>query len=300
MQVLMQVAMIFTLMLMGYCAVRLRVLDGKGVSALSTLVLYFAQPALILSKMQQPVTPRLLSELGCVFIGTCLIMGAGGLLAWRLFAGQPRDRRAVMTNLVMASNCGFMGYPVIEAAMGSDAVIYAVMYVSAFNVMCWTLGAYFYRGKSAVSLGRIMTNPTILAVLAGLLLMLTSWRLPGFVNSALASMGGITTPVAMFVIGARLVDLKIGDLADRQLLLSCVLRLVAVPLAVFALVWLLPVAQPVKGALFLCSAMPCASLTGMQSDVFDCEKELASRGVAVSTALSMLTVPALLMLIKLI
>lgn len=296
MQVLMQVAMIFILMLMGFCAVKTRLLNSSGISALSTLVLYFAQPSLILSKMQQSVTPRLLFELGCVFVFTCLIMGASGVLAWRLFARQPHDRRAVLSNLVMASNCGFMGYPVIEAAMGADAVIYAVMFVSAFNVMCWTLGAYFYRGKSAVSPRRILTNPTILSVLAGFLLMFTGWRLPSFVHSALTSMGGITTPVAMFVIGARLVDLKLVHLSDKGLLLSCALRLLFVPLVVFACTRFLPLTPSVKGALFLCSAMPCASLTGMQSDVFQCEKELASRGVAVSTALSMLSVPLLLML----
>lgn len=297
MQVVLQVGMIFVLMVMGFFAVKGRVLDGRGVSALSSLVLYFAQPCLILSKMQQAVSAQLLMELGIIFIGTCVIMSISGVCAWHAFRRQPHDRRAVLANLVMASNCGFMGYPVIEAAMGADAVIYAVMYVSAFNVMCWTLGAYFFRGAGAVSPRRIITNPTILAVLAGAVLMVTGLRLPGFVNNALSSMGGITTPVAMFVIGARLVDLKASDLSDQPMLLACALRLVAVPLCVLGILSLTPVSANVRGALFLCSAMPGASLTGMQSDVFDCEKELASRGVAVSTALSMLTVPLLLLLI---
>lgn len=297
MQVLLQVATIFLLMMMGFAAVKLRVVDSKGVSVLSAVVLYFAQPCLILDKMQQDVTPQLLAELGWVFLLTCVIMSLSGLAAWQVFRRHPHDRRAVLTNLVMASNCGFMGYPVIAAAMGEDAVIYAVMYVSAFNVICWTLGAYFFRGRAAVSPRRIMTNPTILAVLVGVVLLCAGLRLPGFVRDALSSMGGITTPVAMFVIGARLVGVRLSDWRDGSMLAACALRLVAVPLLVLLVLrftWLSP---SVVGALYLCSAMPGASLTAMQSDLFACEKEYASRGVAVSTALSMLTVPLLLLLV---
>ncbi len=295
MQVLLQVATIFLLMLMGLSAMKLRLVDSKGVSMLSAVVLYFAQPCLILDKMQQDVTPQLLLELGWMFVLTCVIMSASGLIAWQLFRRQPHDRRAVLSNLVMASNCGFMGYPVITAAMGQEALIYAVMYVSAFNVICWTLGAYFFRGISAVSPKRIITNPTILSVLAGTLLLCTGWRLPSFVNDALRSMGGITTPVAMFVIGARLVGLRPSDLKDRSMLLACGLRLLAVPLMVLLCLRFTPLPTQVIGALYLCSAMPGASLSAMQSDLFDCEAELASRSVAVSTALSMATIPLLLL-----
>lgn len=297
MQVLASVLTIFVLMLMGFCALRFQALDDKGVSALSAMVLYFAQPCLILGKMQQAVTPMLLRELLWVFALTCVIMAVSGVGAWFLFRGQAHDRRAVLTNLVMASNCGFMGYPVIEAAMGADAVIYAVMFVSAFNVCCWTLGAYFYRGRGAVSMKKIMLNPTIIAVLLGFVLMISGLRLPAFINTALNYMGATTTPVAMFVIGARLTGLRRADLTDPWLLITCALRLLAVPLLAFVCLRFTPLSDHVTGALFLCSAMPSASLVGMQSDVFGCEKELASRGVALSTAVSLATIPLLLLLL---
>lgn len=296
MEVLVPVLTIFVLMVLGFSSVKLKVLDSKGISALNALVLFYAQPCLILSKMQQDVTPELLSELGWMFVMTCVIMSVTGIGAWFIFRKQPHDRRAVLANLVMASNCGFMGYPVIGAAMGEHCIIYAVMYVSAFNAVCWTLGAYFYRGRSAMNLRQIITNPTVLAVLGGGVLLITGWRLPDFLNSAMTYMGNITTPVAMFIIGARLINVKRSDLADKSMLLACGLRLLVVPLLVLPFVRALPLSSNVAGALFLCSAMPSASLTGMQSDLYDCEKDLASRGVAISTAFSLLTVSLMLML----
>jgi predicted permease len=202
----------------------------------------------------------------------------------------------VLTNLSMVSNCGFMGYPVITATMGEDALIYAVMFVTAFNLMCWTLGAYFYGGRRAMQPQKLLVNPTIWAVVGGLVLFLTGWTLPSFVNSALNMMGATTTPVAMFVIGARLISLRREHLKDVKLLAVCALRLLIFP-AMILLLRLTPLPEMVVSSVYLCTAMPCAALTAMQAERYDCEKELASRGVALSTALSMATVPLMLMLV---
>lgn len=296
MQVLLQVATIFLLMVMGYVAIYFKVIDKKSVTAISAVVLYFAQPCLILGKMQQEASPQLLRELMLTFVLCCVIMSVSGIIAWNIFRKEPHDRRAVLANLVMASNCGFMGYPVIIAAMGEEALIYAVMYVAGFNCVCWTLGAWFFRGKEAASPLKIIANPTMVALAAGLVLLLMQWHLPKFVNDALDSMGSTTTPLAMFIIGTRLVGIGCKDISDWKMLFACALRLLAVPLCALFILRLTPIPETVANALFFCSAMPGASLTAMQADVFNCEKEFASRAVAVSTAFSMATVPLLLLL----
>ena len=296
MTVLLQVMTLFLLIIAGFFAAKKGILDDRGLRGLNTLVLNFAQPALILHKMQMPTTPQLIIELAWVFVLTCLTIGVAGVIAFRLFARETPQRRAVLTNLSMVSNCGFMGYPVITATMGEDALIYAVMFVTAFNLMCWTLGAYFYGGRKAMQPQKLLMNPTIWAVIGGLLLFLTGWTLPSFVNSALNMMGSTTTPVAMFVIGARLISLRREHLRDVKLLLVCALRLVIFP-AMILLLRLTPLPEMVVSSVYLCTAMPCAALTAMQAERYDCEKELASRGVALSTALSMATVPLMLMLV---
>lgn len=296
MTVLLQVMTLFLLIIAGFFAAKKGILDDRGLRGLNTLVLNFAQPALILHKMQMPTTPQLIIELAWVFVLTCLTIGVAGVIAFRLFARETPQRRAVLTNLSMVSNCGFMGYPVITATMGEDALIYAVMFVTAFNLMCWTLGAYFYGGRKAMQPQKLLVNPTIWAVIGGLLLFLTGWTLPSFVNSALNMMGSTTTPVAMFVIGARLISLRREHLRDVKLLLVCALRLVIFP-AMILLLRLTPLPEMVVSSVYLCTAMPCAALTAMQAERYDCEKELASRGVALSTALSMATVPLMLMLV---
>ncbi len=296
MQVLLQVLTLFLLMVCGFAAAKTRLMDSKHFSGLNTLVLTFAQPCLILSSMQRDRSPELIRDLLMVFVCTCAIIGVSGLIAHRLFRRQTPQRRAVLTNLSMVSNCGFMGYPVITAALGEDALIYAALYVSAFNLMSWTLCAYYFGGREAMRPAQLLKCPSLLAVCAGMVLFLTGWRLPGFVNNALSMLGDTTTPLAMFVIGARLTGLKRAHLTDGPLLGACGLRLVVFPLAVL-LLSLTPMPRMVAATLYLCTAMPCAALTAMMAEQHTCDAALASRGVALSTALSMLTIPVLLFLL---
>lgn len=296
MTALYQVLSLFLLMLAGLGAARFRILDERGLKGLNTLVLYFAQPAMIVHKLQQDVTGQLITELAWVFVLTCATIALAGVISFRIFLREPAQRRSVLTNLAMVSNCGYMGYPVITAALGDTALIYAVVFVAAFNLMCWTLGAYYYGGPKAMQPRKLLTNPSLIAIAAGLTLFLTGWRLPGFFNNALNMLGSVTTPVAMFVIGSRLISLRPAHLTDMKLLIVCGLRLLFFP-ALILLLFLTPLPPMVVKSVFVCTAMPCAALTAMQSEVFDCDRELASRGVALSTALSMATVPLMLLLL---
>ena len=296
MTALLQVLSLFLLMLCGLGAMRFRLLDDKGLKGLNTLVLWFAQPAMIAFKLQQDADAQLIADLAWVFVLTCLTIGVAGAISFTCFLKEPPQRRSVLTNLAMVSNCGYMGYPVITAALGEGALIYAVVFVAAFNLMAWTLGAFFYGGRKAMQPQRLLTNPSLIAIAVGLTLFLTGWRLPGFINNALDMIGSVTTPVAMFVIGARLISLRPAHLADVKLLLVCLLRLIVFPAAIL-LLFLTPLPDMVVKAVFVCTAMPCAALTAMQSEVFDCDRALASRGVALSTAFSMATVPLMLLLL---
>ncbi|MGN1368764.1 MAG: AEC family transporter [Aristaeellaceae bacterium] len=296
MTVFLQVMTLFLLILSGFFAAKCKILDDRGLRGLNTLVLTFAQPAMILHKLQTPATSELIAELAWVFVLTCASIAVAGAISFRLFAKEAPQRRAVLTNLSMVSNCGFMGYPVIIATMGEDALIYAVIFVAAFNLMCWTLGAYYFGGRRAMQPQKLLTNPTIWAVAGGLTLFLTGWTLPDFINNALNMMGSTTTPVAMFVIGARLISLRAAHLKDVKLLLVCALRLLVFP-AMLLLLRFTPLPEMVVSSVYLCTAMPCAAMTAMQAERYDCDKELASRGVALSTAISMATVPLMLMLV---
>ena len=276
MAVFLQVITLFLLIFCGFFSAKGKLVDENGISTLNKIVLYFALPALTLYGLQKDASPELIHDLILVFFISLAIMILSGLIAYFFYRSEPNERRSVLTNLAMLSNSAYMGYPVVIATLGEDMLIYAVVFVGAFNLMCWTFGSFFFGGISAIQPKKLLTNPSLIAVIVGLVLFLTGWRLP--VPSAMdyASHSGR-------VLGVFL------------LLLACALRLIIFPAAVLLLRFTgLPAA--VVSVLYICTAMPCAATTAMQSEMYHCDNSLASRGVALSTAFSILTLPLMLLL----
>ena len=286
---------LFALMLCGLIAVKTKLMDDRAIGMINTFLLNFALVGLIIAKMQQDASPELLHDLTWMFVLSCLFMVLGGVVADRLFIRESHDRRAVLISLSMISNCAYMGYPLITSVMGGEALIYAVVFTAAFNLVSWTLCAYYFGGREAMQPRKLLRTPTLIAVFIGLVLFLTGWRLPQFINNALDALGNTTTPLAMFVIGARLITLRPRHLRDRNLLIACALRLVILPASVL-LLRLTPLSPVLINALYLCVAMPGAAMTALQADLYHCNTALASRAVALSTAMSLVTIPVMVAL----
>ncbi len=297
MQVLSQVAVLFLLMALGYFAARVRILDRGAFDGLNKFVLFFTLPCLTFAKLQRDALPGQMGELAETFLIAMVSMFICGAVAMLYTKKEPAARRAVFTHMAMFSNCGYMGYPLIVAALGEEKMIYAVMYTAAFNLLTWTIGVYLYAGKSGLSLKKALLNPTLIAVLLGIFCFALSIRIPKVPLDAMNMLGDTTTPLAMVVIGARLADLIPSDLKDGMLLFSCLMRLIVFPLAFWGILILLRVPQGVREAVFVCSAMPGSTATAMQAEYYKGDGRLGSRSVAVSTALSVLTIPMILLLL---
>ena len=76
-----------------------------------------------------------------------------------------------------------------------------------------------------------------------------------------------------------------------------VLMLLLGILLVYLVMLPIPVAQPVKGILFLLTAMPAGTVIAMQAEIFDGDAIFASRAIAWSTLLALITVPMMGMLL---
>jgi len=297
MQVLNQAAVLFLLMAVGYFIAKRRILDRGAFDGLNKFVLLFTLPCLTFAKLQRDALPGQMGELLQTFLfaaASILICGGIALLYTRK---ETKKRQAVFIHMAMFSNCGYMGYPLIIAALGEQKLIYAVMYVAAFNLLTWTLGVYLYAGKAGLSLKRILLNPALIAVMLGTVFFAFSIRLPKLPLDAMNMLGDTTTPLSMVIIGARLADLQFSDLKDGMMLFSCLMRLIVFPLAVWGILTLLNVPRGVLEGVFICSAMPGSAATAMQAEYYHGDGLAASRGVAVSTALSIITIPLILQLL---
>ena len=191
--------------------------------------------------------------------------------------------------MLIYTNVGFMGIPVVESVYGSDGVAMVAMFILIFNLTFFSYGVALVAGKSGFSL-RKLCNPCIFAALGSLFFTLTGLRLPAPVEGVLSSLGSLNTPLVMLIIGASIChsDLRAAA-ANMRLYKVSFVRMFIMPLLLLGFVKFLPVSPMLAGVTVIMAAMPIASNCAMISDMYTPEDMTASHACIVSTLSSAAT-----------
>ena len=296
MTIAIEVFILFTVVLIGALARRLRYLTDETIRGITQLVVNITLPCLTIANMQRPFSADILHNFVITmvlsFLTVLICMGLGLLI----FRKRPHARRAVLANLGAFSNCGFMGYPII-LAINPDWMIYAVAYNISFTFACWTFGVMLYCGRENVDFRKALINPNTISAAIGFALFCMRVSLPSVCMRVLNLVGGLTTPLSMLLIGPRICGIHPQDFKDWDYHFSAALRLVAFPLIIYALLHLLPIAPAVASTIYLLTCMPSGTLVSMQAELYGGDAVFAARAAAYSTLLCMVTVPIMSMLL---
>lgn len=282
----------------------LRTFPDNAAEVLNKVVLYVCLPAAVLL-----YAPRL--ELGAgvlavaavpwALVGVTVLAVAG---LTRLL-GLRRDEKAVLLLCVALGNTSFLGYPLVRALLGEDALPYAVVYdqFGAFLILS-TFGLYVlarYGGDAdptAREIGRrIITFPPFLAMVFGLTLMPA--EPPAWIAGGLQRLADALLPLVVLAIGLGL-KLKLPRDELKPLAAGLALKLGVMPAVALALVWLLPLGlEPVaRGTVVLESAMPPMITAAALAISHRLAPGLASAMVGYGILLSLATLPAWAWLLK--
>ncbi len=315
-----QVAVLVLIMVPGFLLAKFRlVTDGFGKS-LSNVILYAAQPALIIMgfvsvDFNTAVVFRMCAVFLLAIVAHLLFYG----LATLVFAKAPAKRRSVLIFSTVFTNAGYMGIPLLEALFGStvpEIAIYGSVYVTAFNVFVWSLGAYLYTfDKSYISVKKMILNPATISTFVGLAIFLLSAipsvrdaviipyiRNDGIASSLLSGMKALVAPLAMLLIGFRFAELNFKSIwKDKYLYINIILTLFITPAIIWAMLKLLAVTgiyddSLVLAVLLMSAAAPAATATGMFAEKFDGDAPYASLIVSVTSLLCIVSMPILSLL----
>lgn len=299
MDVLNQIIVLFAVMLIGFYAGRRRIITPEMRKGLSELLLRVTLPLMIIASFNFDFSMDMLINGGRIFAYSFIIHIVLILISRLLYYRYPHNKKAVLRFITSFSNCGFMGYPIIGSVFGSEGIFYTSIYNISFNVLIWTAGVMFFTdSKDKGSIRKILLNPCILAVFIGIIIFILRIPVPETLWSILDLTGDVTTPLSMMVIGAMLSEMKLKDIISGfELYYVSFIRLIAVPLLVYASFKLLHLDGMVADICFIITAMPGAVNAAIISDKYGGDSALASKCVFTTTVFSALTIPFMLMLI---
>ncbi len=303
------VGLLFLMLIPGFVIAKCHLsTDGLG-KGLANLVLYVAQPALVIAAYIRPYDEKILENLVVVFLLSVLSHVLFAVVAFLCFRGAEDGQARMLRFATIFSNSAYMGIPLIVAVLGTEAAIYASIYSITFNIFIWSLGVFICTGdKKDASLRKVLLHPVTISSVLGLLLFFLPIEayVPSLVVEGLDMLKALVAPLSMIIIGLRLADLSPkGMLRDRYLYEFLFLRLLALPAVVFGICYCMilvgiPISKLAVTVILICASTPAATATSMFAEKFDCDATYAGKLVASSTVLSILTMPLLSLLIDLL
>ena len=288
-----QVCIMFILIMLGFIIKRAGLVTDEGSKQLTNILLYLVTPCVLVKAYQVEFEAELVYNLLIAFAGAIAINTLSLLMA-KLFFGKKENEHSVINEYCCSySNSGFMGIPLLEAVLGSQGVFYGSAYLAIFNILNWTHGVYIYSGdKKSLSLKKIIINPGVLGVMAGLLLFFTRIKLPSIVMTAVGYMAGLNTPVAMLLLGIFLADVDLKKAIKNSKLYSVsFVRLVLIPALAVIILKLAHIPNEVAIAVVIPAACPCATASALFAAKYDLDAGYASEIVSLNTLMSIATLP---------
>lgn len=294
--------MLVALCLPGFFLTKANVLKEEHIKGFAVFLLYVCSPALSIYSFQQAeCNMEILINIGILLLVTTFmqvqIMGIGFLINIKTYKIDGASR--VATVAAAFGNVGFFGVPILQALLPDhpEAMVYSAVMSVMMNLIGWTLGMFMMSGdRKHVSVKNFLINPTTLCLLIALPLFFTNTSLPKPVMNFVEFFSKMSTPTAMTVLGMRLAFVKFRDLMDYRQVVAIFLKLIALPLITFGIMYALPVDETLKISTYILSCMPPAAITLNFAELSNTSPKTAANIVVVGSLLVAITLPVLLLI----
>lgn len=293
--VLRQSIIMFVYMAIGGLLFKKGLITKEGSKSLANLLLYVVLPCVVVKSFCVARTPERMSGLLVSFLAALGILLLAMAVSHLLFKQNPIDDFGAAF-----SNAGFMGFPLVAAVQGSEAIFYAAGFVALLNALQWTYGQSLISGDPSYrSPKAILKNPLVLSLLLGILIFCFEFPVPAIASDLLAALAALNAPLAMVILGVYLAQTDAKTLFnDPHLYVVAAVRLVLIPLLTILVLKLLPAQYAaITTTLVIVAAAPIGSNVAVYAQKLGKDYAYAVRGVCLSTLLSAITMPLLMLLV---
>lgn len=294
---------------LGYVAARLGFLSASVRPALSGLIFNITLPCTILASVGEVDASSGGDQIAwSIILGFALffVMLAAAALAC-LVVRPRRDERNLYLFMGVLTNTGFIGFAVLESIFGGGSVFLGSIFIAVSNVFLYSIGIAVLTsgphgedGPAPTRRERVRTvfdnmlNAPLVVSLIAMVVFFTGISVPTPIMQAADMAGGVTSPLAMMLVGLSIADADLGRvLGDAKLWVYAAVRFLVVPLAVYVLLAPVVPSRLALGVFIVMLAMPTGSMAGPIAGSYGQSGEVPARGTIVSTITSFAIVPIL-------
>lgn len=291
-----QVLTLFLLLALGFVLGKLKIITKEGSTGLLNLIMYIVTPAMNIYAFQQPYVAEDMRNFCIVGVGAVVSIVVLAVIGRLLIHDKDEDRCRALRFALQFTNCGYMGYPLLNAIIGPRAVFFGSAYVAVFNILSWSWGVYAITGERKMLKPRkAVLNPGVIGVAIALALYLLQIQLPDMIGTPLKYMAEMNTPLPMVVVGYQLSHANFKRaLSGVWAWVTLVLCLIVSPLLTLFAVMALGLEPLIALVLVIIMSTPPAAVLSLFSQLFGKDTELSSSVVSVYTLISVVTMPLMI------
>jgi len=289
---------VFLLLGVGFIVGKYMSINSKSVSDLS---IYVFSPALFFYSVST-------SEMDMADLGRIVLFAFALFLLFALFvyiAGKVfKWDVAYQNTLMLASgfpNAGNYGLPIILFAFGEEGVAIGIIYLVMQSFLMNSAGVFYASNHHQVPKKDIFLTvvrmPGFIAILLALLLKITAIPVPEAIENATGLLGQASIPTMLTLLGVTLASIQLKNVLTF-IGTATLFKLVAFPALAFALLlWIYPAGALEAKVLLVGAATPTAATTTLLAIKFGMNPDLVSSAMFVSTLMSIVTIPLLLLML---
>ncbi len=289
---LQQTIIMFLLMMIGVALFKTKKLTVDGSKALGNILIYVIIPCVVINAYLTEFSIERLKGLGLAFVLSLAALLIAMIISHIVFKKHPIEDFGSSF-----SNAGFMGIPLVQAVLGTEAVFYVSAFVALLNILQWTYGVFIItKDKKTISVKKILTNPVLISFVIGIVLFLLPVSMPAVVTKTFSLVSGMNAPIAMISIGTYLAQTKLKDMFTDKAAYACtVIRLIVIPLVTLALLTLVPSSyMTLKQAILIVAATPVGSNVAIFAQIHNKNYTQAVKSICLSTVCSIIIMPLIL------
>lgn len=286
----------------GIFAVRTHIVDKTFDKQLTSFVMKICLPCMIVRSMMGEFSWEELKNCGRLVIIALILWTITfllGQLAYRLMGKGSSGR--LMRFSMMYTNFTFVGIPVMEALYGDLGVFYFVVFLVPYRMIYYSSAETFLSPPNVVHKKKTLAESVkgwfsapVIAVLVGLTLYLTQFKLPTSVSGVINSLGSCASPLGMVLCGISLGKYEFKKLLRPKYLGIPVVRNILLPAMTLALCLLFRLEADLAHVVVIFATLPVASLMAAFTIQYDPAQESqfhAAAAVLMSTLFSAVTIP---------
>lgn len=300
--ILHQLLTLFLLMGFGFVLFRIGWMPPDFNRALTRLLIHVAMPLLIFDSVLKLEQRAPLSTVLLVLSAALSLYLILPLFGWVISRALyvPKAQRGLYIYMTTFSNVGFMGFPLISALLGPEAVFYTALFNLIFNLSSFSYGILLIssgnESKESPRLSMLL-SPGILLSLLALIWYFAALPFPAPAADVIGYLGGLTTPLAMLLTGASIASLKLGDMVrDIRMYPFLLLKQIALPLCLYPLFRFFIRDELILNVSLIMLSLPVANSAVLFSIEYHADEALAARGVFLTTLCSIATIPIVVFL----